>query len=133
MAQQTYRGQDRYGMAVVVAFAEKVFVAGGPELISAYAGEVVRWTLINTTKNDVKVELTNLRPAYGAGPADPFEEGKRWIVVPRHEAQGSHKAEIVLKVKPSADFKGQVARYHYEIQIQGQPGSTIDPDLDIWP
>ena len=74
MAQQTYRGQDRYGMAVVVHFADKVFVAGGPELISAYAGEVVRWTLLNTTKNDVKVELTNLRPAYGAGPADPFEE-----------------------------------------------------------
>jgi hypothetical protein len=127
-AQDTdFRGRDRHGMAVAVTRAGRAAVAGGPERIDAFAGETIRWKLVNTTGRPVTFELQVLKQM-GSGPPDPFEEGPREIY-----SAGEKKVELALKVKPSAAFKEKPTRYQYEIRIKGDPKSGLDPDLDIWP
>ena len=126
-----YRGRDRHGMAVAVMRDGRPAVAGGPERIDIFAGETVRWQLINTTAAPVTFELTAVKPL-GAGPADPFEEGRREVYAPPTVGPGK-KPELVLKVKPPDAFKEKPTRYQYEIRIKGDPKSGLDPELDVWP
>ena len=126
-----YRGRDRYGMAVAVLRDGRPAVTGGPERIDIFAGETVRWQLINTTANPVTFELAVLRQL-GPGPADPFEEGRREVYAAPTEGHGK-KSELVLKVKASTAFEEKPTRYEYEIRIKGDPKSGLDPELDVWP
>jgi hypothetical protein len=126
-----YRGRDRHGMAVAVLRDGRPAVAGGPERIDAFAGETVRFKLVNATGHPVTFELTMLKQ-FGSGPADPFEEGPRETYVgPNLSAE--RKPELVLELKASEAFKEKPTRYEYAIRIKGDPKSGLDPELDVWP
>jgi hypothetical protein len=127
-----YRGQVRYGMAVAVKDGDKTLIAGGPERIAAFAGESVRWKLINSTREPVTFELTAVRRVSGEGLGDPFESGKRTATVPPNVGAARAKDYIEVKIKRDAATT-EPTTYHYEIWVEGKPNSGIDPEMDIWP
>jgi hypothetical protein len=127
-----YRGRDRHGLAVVVGANGKLTVAGGPERIDAFAGEAVRWKIVNTSGRELVLEM-KITKVDGPGPDDPFREpAPHEIPVPKETAAGK-KTELRRTVKPPEAFAGKPTKYRYQLQVKGDPKSALDPDLDIWP
>jgi hypothetical protein len=119
-----YRKSVAYGVGVAVDYKGKRKVKGGPEHLAVFSGQKVSWKFLNTSGKPATFVLTVQK---GAAPYEhPFVEEQPW----RATASGDlGTAALTLTIKRFSE----PARFHYDIQIEGEPDSTLDPELDIWP
>ncbi|HEY8148595.1 MAG TPA: hypothetical protein VIK51_06790 [Vicinamibacteria bacterium] len=118
-----YRRSVAYGMGVALTLENQRKVKGGPEHLAVFSGQKVSWNFLNTTGTDATFVLTVQK---GGSPDHPFVEPPPWKV-PAGRNLG--KATLTLTIKT---FK-EAAHYKYQIEIEGEKGSALDPELDIWP
>ena len=118
-----YRKSVAYGMAVALTLENKRRVKGGPERLAVFSGQKVRWEFLNTTGTSATFVLT-VDKAESSG--HPFVEPPPWKA---EAGKNLGKATLTLTIKT---FK-EPAHYKYQIEIEGEKGSALDPELDIWP
>jgi hypothetical protein len=118
-----YRKSVAYGLGVALTLENKRRVKGGPERLAVFSGQKVRWEFLNTTGTSATFVLTVDR-AESSG--HPFVEPPPWKV---EAGKNLGKATLTLTIKT---FK-EAAHYKYQIEIEGEKGSALDPELDIWP
>ena len=118
-----YRKSAAYGVAVALTLQGKRKVKGGPERLAVFSGQKVSWKFLNTSEKPATFVLTVKK---GEPYEHPFVEEQPWKVT----AGGNlGTADLTLTIKSFA----KPARYHYDIKIEGDPDSALDPELDIWP
>jgi len=118
-----YRKSVAYGLAVALSYQGKRKVKGGPERLAVFSGQKVSWRFLNTTGTPATFVLTVEK---GVSSDHPFVEPPPWKT---KAGDNLGKATLTLTIKT---FK-EAARYKYQIEIEGEPGSALDPELDIWP
>jgi hypothetical protein len=118
-----YRKSVAYGVAVALSLQGKRKVKGGPEHLVVFSGQTVSWRFLNTSDKPATFVLTVKK---GDPYENPFVEEQPWKVTARGNLG---TADLTLTVK---SFSAP-ARYHYDIVIEGEPDSALDPELDIWP
>jgi len=118
-----YRKTAAYGVAVALNLQGRRKVKGGPEHLTVFSGQKVTWKFLNTSDKPATFVLAVKK---GEIYEHPFVEERPWTVT----AGGKlGTADLTLTIKSFS----KPARYHYDITIEGEPDSTLDPELDIWP
>jgi hypothetical protein len=118
-----YRKVVAYGVGVALAYKGSRKVKGGPERLAVFSGQKVSWRFLNTSDKPATFVLTVKK---GTPYDHPFVEEQPWKVT----AGGNlGTVELTLTLKKFSHR----ARYHYDIQIEGEKDSALDPELDIWP
>ena len=118
-----YRKSVAYGLGVALTLENQRKVKGGPERLAVFSGQKVRWEFLNTTGTSATFVLT-VDKAESSG--HPFVEPPPWKV---EAGKSLGKASLTLTIRT---FK-EAAHYKYQIEIEGEKGSALDPELDIWP
>ena len=118
-----YRKSVAYGLAVALTLENKRMVKGGPERLAVFAGQKVSWKFLNTTGTPATFVLTVQK---GEASDHPFVEPPPWKT---KAGDNLGKATLTLTIKAVA----KPAHYKYQIEIEGEAGSALDPELDIWP
>ena len=118
-----YRKSVAYGVGVALTYQGRRKVKGGPEHLAVFSGQKVTWRFLNTSDKPATFVLTVKK---GEPYPHPFVEEQPWTAT---AGGGLGTAALTLTIKGFS----RPARYQYEIKIEGEPDSLLDPELDIWP
>jgi hypothetical protein len=120
---QGYKKSVAYGIGVALTYDNQRKVKGGPERLAVFSGQKVSWKFLNTTATPATFVLTVQK---GESSDHPFVEPPPWKA---NAGYNLGKATLTLTIKTFT----KAAHYKYQIEIEGEPGSALDPELDIWP
>jgi hypothetical protein len=121
--------KDRHAFAVVLDQGRGVKVHGGPTNHLAQADEKVTWTIVNGTQRAMTVELTIDERHPPEAPATPFTTAGPYTVDLPAGCGAADSLELRILDR---GFPGE-STYKYTLTVRGEPGSALDPELDIWP
>jgi len=118
-----YRKSVAYGLGVALTYQNTRKVKGGPERLAVFSGQKVSWKFLNTTGTPATFVLTIKK---GESSDYPFVEAPPWKAT-----AGANLGTTALTLTIKAYSRR--AHYTYQLEIDGEPNSALDPELDIWP
>ncbi len=140
-AGEHYPQRDRHAVVFLFPVDGRCKVIGAPETHIAFPGKKVIWRVVNLCAPGTEIELIFDRREPESAPANPFVEtggveskGAGFTFTARAGAGYAAGNVFERTVKRAADFPKDVeTRYFYKVGIKDDPGSRIEPEMDIWP